>query len=181
MKLTKLFLPMLALSQCDAVADVCTVAKIATDVVAGKTGETALAAVCKAAAAVNPVAVAGIGAAAYTVTTVADSYFENQTKQAKEVTKQAKELTKQLELQLELHLLTLLNKNMNGFEYERIPNMDGFRHTVQLYEFQKNVNVRICFLNFVCRNRKRPMIKANMQYKQIASGKKSIKKLLPLK
>ena len=171
---------MLALSQCDAGADYCTVAKIATDVVAGKTGEAALAAAYNAAAAVNPVAVAGIGAAAYTVTTVADSYFENQTKQAEEQTKQAAEHTKQAEektkqaaeqtkqaeaqakqaeeqtkqaeeqtkqaeaqakqaeeqtkqaeeLTKQLHLLSLLNTNMNGFESERIPNMDGFRHTV---------------------------------------------------
>ena len=132
MKLTKLFLPMLALSQCDAVADVVTVAKIATDVVAGKTGEAALAAAYNAAAAVNPVAVAGIGAAAYTVTTVADSYFENQTKQAEAQAKQAEAQAKQAEAQAnQLYLLYLMNMNMNGFEYERISNMDGFLHTVK--------------------------------------------------
>ena len=95
MKLTKLLVPMLAMDQCDASPDVVTVAKVATDVVAGKTGEAALAAAYKAAAAINPVAVAGIGAAAWTVSTVAGSYFDHQTVKVKEQTKQAEEQTKQ--------------------------------------------------------------------------------------
>ena len=82
MKLAKLLVPMLAVDQCDAVPDVVTITKLATDLVTGKTGEAALAAAYKAAAAVNPVAAVGIGATAWTVSTVADSYFENQTKQS---------------------------------------------------------------------------------------------------
>ena len=85
---------MLAVNQCDAIPDVVTVAKLGTEIIAEKIG---LDAVCKAATAVNPVAVFGIGSAAWTVSTVADSYFENQTKQSEEQTKQSKEQTKQLE------------------------------------------------------------------------------------
>ena len=91
MKLAKLLVSMLAVNQCDAVPDVVTVTKIATDLVTGKTGGAALS---NAAAAVNPV-VAGMGAAAYTVSKVADSYFEHQSVKVKEQTKQAEEQTKQ--------------------------------------------------------------------------------------
>ena len=129
MKLAKLLVSMLAVNQCDAVPDVLTVTKIATDLVAGKTGEAALEKI--AAAAANPVVV-GIAATAWTVSTVADSYFENQTKQAEAQAKQAEAQAKQAEAQAnQLYLLYLMNMNMNGFEYERISNMDGFRHTVK--------------------------------------------------
>merc|ERR1719259_536151 len=95
MKLAKLLVSMLAVNQCDAVPDVVTVAKVATDVVAGKTGEAALG---KIAAAANPM-MAGIAATAWTVSTVADSYFEHQNVKVKEQTKQAEEHTKQAEEQ----------------------------------------------------------------------------------
>ena len=99
MKLTKLLVAVLAVNQCDAVADYCvvTAAKVGTDLVAGKTLEGTGSAVLQAAAAINPLAAAGILATAWTASTVADSYFEHQTLQAEELTKQAKELTKQAE------------------------------------------------------------------------------------
>ena len=141
MKLTKLLVAVLAVNQCDAVADYCvvTAAKVGTDLVAGKTLEGTGSAVLQAAAAINPLAAAGILATAWTASTVADSYFEHQTLQAEELTKQAKELTKQAEarakqaeeLTKQLLLLSRLNTNMNEFEPEQISNMNGFRHTVK--------------------------------------------------
>ena len=114
MKLTKLLVAMFVVNQCDAVPDVVTVAKLGTEIIAEKIGWDAI---CKAATAVNPVAVFGIGSAAWTVSTVADSYFENQTKQSEERTKQLEEQTKQSKEQTK----QLEEKSKESlYQYERI-------------------------------------------------------------